>query len=824
MFARRLILLMSVAIYLVDVGMSRAQDVPRVDLYGDPLPAGVITRLGTLQFRHATTTMAPLAFSKDGKRLLSASSGDQSIRIWDAATGKQLQAVKFPEPDSYISAAAFSADGNSLAIAGPLAGVHFWNANRDKPWSKTSMAGSNRGLSMTPDGRLLAVAENGGAIRLWEPIEGKESPRTFSSPNTCHEVRLSHDGKLLAASTGRSVLVWDVASGNELHKLPIDSGGLIAAMTALSPDNKYLAAPNGGEQFFPTNIVLWDLANGKKVHEISCDGYSAAVFSPDGKWLAVAGNNSISVWDVATGKERRKLTTGGSSPMFTPDGRTLAYRHGATIHLWNLETGRPFPHRQGHQSFVRPSAFSLNGKLLASAANKEIILWDLATSKQLHLLAGHQSSVSRLAFSTDGKTLITASNQDRTVRRWDVAGGKELSCITIDDPYRSVPSSIFTLSYDRRTVVSVRRGKDGQNDFTIDGWDVDTGKALFHRENVIGPIVAELLSREGKPMHSANLAQPLSEIQRLGPIAHSFDGKIVAAGVNPSDSGTSQNDAVTLLETATKLELLRIPSGPITDLAFSPDGRLLLTSKPNAQVQLWDVATGKELLRDAGPESFNDTLNFRFGSKLAFSSDGQRVAIGQMDSTILIWDVNSSRWHGKLFAPTLGAGELETLWTDLRGVDGRKVHTAIWSLAAGGKPALELLKDRLKPTAEVDAKRIRQLIADLASERFTARDAASRELIAVGAQAEKLLRASLEGASSVEFRRRVESVLESYEKLDSPELLRRFRAIQVLESNGTPPAREVLEAVAKGAAGERETREAEAALQRLRQRAAATAR
>ena len=94
---------------------------------------------------------------------------------------------------------------------------------------------------------------------------------------------------------------------------------------------------------------------------------------------------------------------------------------------------------------------------------------------------------------------------------------------------------------------------------------------------------------------------------------------------------------------------------------------------------------------------------------------------------------------------------------------------------------------------------------------------------AAGEQAEALLRTSLEEPSSVETRRRVESVLASLEKIDSSDLLRRLRAIQALELIGTAQAKEILEAVARGAARARETREAQAALQRLGQRTFAPA-
>src|SRR5439155_1699583 len=96
----------------------------------------------------------------------------------------------------------------------------------------------------------------------------------------------------------------------------------------------------------------------------------------------------------------------------------------------------------------------------------------------------------------------------------------------------------FRLSHDRRTLVLVHRKSIGPND--IQGWDVDSGKELFHRRNVAEAVVAELLSREGKPMYSAELARVLLANQGRGPVAQSPDGKIVARvdyGIRQENSG-----------------------------------------------------------------------------------------------------------------------------------------------------------------------------------------------------------------------------------------------------------------------------------------------
>jgi hypothetical protein len=124
------------------------------------------------------------------------------------------------------------------------------------------------------------------------------------------------------------------------------------------------------------------------------------------------------------------------------------------------------------------------------------------------------------------------------------------------------------------------------------------------------------------------------------------------------------------------------------------------------------------------------------------------------------------------------------------------------------------LSKRLLPAVEVAA-RIRRLIADLDSEHFQTRKAALDELRELGGVAEPALRRVLEGKPSAELRRSVQSLLPVPWVVASSEERRRLRAVAVLEQTGTPAARPVLDRLAAGAEGARQTREAQAALRRL---------
>ncbi|MGB2821879.1 MAG: hypothetical protein WBF17_12920, partial [Phycisphaerae bacterium] len=258
--------------------------------------------------------------------------------------------------------------------------------------------------------------------------------------------------------------------------------------------------------------------------------------------------------------------------------------------------------------------------------------------------------------------------------------------------------------------------------------------------------------------------------------------------------------------------------GGVGCVAFSSDGKLLAAAGWDETIRGWEMATGQIVFRFRAEPVTRQSL--------AFSADGRRLASGHCDSTVLIWTLNPLERTAPARETKLSAREMEQLWSDLCEKGPRTGYRALWRLVSAPDAAVAFLGERLgEAAAPVGPERMEAAIRRLSHPEFRTRQEASELLRQCGSAAEPALRATLKTTRSAETRGRIRALLEELADpfRSTAGSLRHGRAIQALELIGSEKARAVLQELAARRDPTPLSREAAAAIKRLRGRLAGTA-
>jgi RNA polymerase sigma factor (sigma-70 family) len=548
-------------------------------------------------------------------------SDEKTFRVWDLATRKELRKLEGQgEPGQ--PCAMFSPDGRVVATQSDDTDrknglVRVWDVATGKElWHESVVMGFlDRGLTLIdfpPDGKTLAVFDNAsGRVSLRDRTTGRETRSFAAMPRQdIFQPGLSPDGKTLFAGTrGATVRAWDMASGKELP--PLDGHSGQGADFAVSRDGKTVLTTAGYQR-----VLVWDWPAGKERGQIEPESRGVVVHmavSADGKRAEIicGGEFALRCFDLENGKEMPGPAEGHRSAIsgfaITPDGKVVSCDYDA-IHVWDLRTGRPL-HQGATEHSVHPGRFavSADGKLVATAGlrGSMVALRERDTGRLVRMIDAGGRGVDGIAFVPEGRLLaITAWTQARSgfqggkwvggrcfLTLWDADRGRELRRMEGEIAYGAP-----TFSPDGRLLAGTDREQ-------VRVWDVATGRQ--------------------------RVELPQTQVHGL---AFSPDSRTLACG---------DGDGITLWELATRKERTRIefPSSSGVALSFSPDGRWLAwggqaRNHPGPQeVYLWDVWRGEKVRPFTGHDLWV--------SGLAFTPDGRRLVSAGADTTLLVWDMTA---------------------------------------------------------------------------------------------------------------------------------------------------------------------------------------
>ena len=277
-----------------------------------------------------------------------------------------------------------------------------------------------------------------------------------------------------------------------------------------------------------------------------------------------------------------------------------------------------------HTNTITSVAFSPNGaQVLSGSFDNTVKLWDVASGRLLRTFVGHAGVVQSVAFSPNG-ALVASGSGDKTVRLWETATGREIRRLVTD-----------------WTIESIAFSPDGMRIFAyssqIMSWDVASGRLLQSVAPLkTGSISTLTFSRDGTRA-------------AFGAFITFYDGTLNVLDLTSKRLTVLSKTHWEKVADVSETRIERVHS-----LAFSPDGRLLLSATgrdagPREDVaKLWDLTTGRVLHTLSG---HSDEI-----TSVAFSSDGGKVLTTSRDKTIKIWDTTT----GQLLRTISEEGIVET--------------------------------------------------------------------------------------------------------------------------------------------------------------------
>lgn len=470
-------------------------------------------------------TVLSVAFSRDGKRLLT-SSYDETARLWNVETGELVRS--FVGHDWWVWCAAFSPDEKRIVTASHDGSAIVWSVDTGEPIG-VPFIGHRRGGSQTPiyavafspDGRLVASGGLDNRVLIWDPdeiepfdysvaIEQGKFPEQKCLALEGHKaavrsVAFSGDGqRIISGSQDNTVSVWDADSGQLIKALRGHAGRVRSCR--FSGGGKL--AVSGG---YDGRVKFWDIdgyEESRVLRGYVLDGHLDAIlgasFSRDGQQVVTASRDrSAMTWELESGKQLLTLREGHSFTtsvgLFFPDRKKLLTSAvDNTVRIWDIATG-------AEMAGLRLTGTGLRGAVALSSDGRWILtgsdrpdeetdsgerlakLWDAQSGDLLCELRGHKTEVTAVAISPDTNTLFTGDRNGRCVL-WDRESGQEIRRFWDDD---QINAAAFLPDGERVLTAS--------NYKVVRQWLVPTGEedrsaVLQHPDSV----AAMAVSRDGR--------------------------------------------------------------------------------------------------------------------------------------------------------------------------------------------------------------------------------------------------------------------------------------------------------------------------------------
>lgn len=564
----------------------------------EPFDLATLKRLGKIQL---TGDSGPVAYRPGGKEFAAAIE-DEKIAIFDSASGKQLSVISPPDDPAFSTGEIFrfSPDGNKLIVSARQYRYYFYDL-KEKNITRYAVDGDSKEIAWDPKNRIFAIGHSGpgktDTISIGNPADGTIRLKLATTlPVSVAAVAISPDGQWLAAG-GRTnrVELWKVAD--------------IAANLADAHIPSSLRVPDKDPKTFPLEMSGEVAANTSvepPVGEPKTGDDPPA--SSGGNLVLTAPQASIDVIKFSADGKQLFVGMGIVHDKSEEDGYVLTY---------DLATGKQTARFGDRYEGITAMALHPGkpGHVLIADAADTIEHWDMSSSPPTQVGNFKASGIiNGLNFTPDGANLVVGE-----VRRIFVKPADDLAAKGRDLTGAEVITQAMDVSTDGKYIASVT------GDAEVIVYNIADGSVKAKFESDLGGGYHVAFS----PKANVIAFQDAEDDETIA-LADVETGGIVGRlklpeSSNPGDSGINN---VTLI-----------------DLAFSPDGKLLLAGGSNGDAYLYDMASGK-LIKQILDHAKNDTDGkgiqaFTKGNikGVAFSPDSARFATGAGDGTIRVYEV-----------------------------------------------------------------------------------------------------------------------------------------------------------------------------------------
>jgi len=643
------------------------------------------------------SAVTAVALSADGTQLYSAA-GDNVIRCTNLADGAEVRQIK----GHTGAIVRLHVQGATLFSGSADGTARLWKTADGAAIRSVNHGAAVTGFAVDPTGKTLATCGADKNVKLWNVADGAAITTLTGHVGVPADVSFSADGTRVASISDEALWLWDVAAGRRLESFALPEGAqhgvgfhesqLVAAAAdgslqivrphleqlidahadgvlslALVPDGTKVVT-SGADK----TVKLWDLADGKELAVFAgpTEVVSSVAVSADGKQLLGGGADAVlRVWPLPAAAQTKPVEAASQWELASPIRCLHLSREGSRVAVGGEDNvvrvrdwaiGRELERFAGHTMPVLTTAMSADGTFVVSGSA------DKTARKQvldLSRIAVLESAPRDVAFLADAAQLVTAGDAP-ALTRWQISetglaragtlpaeGAKPEGYISAAQTAVAVsPDAGHLAALDSTGRTHVWNLADGALTFAVDAPPQATESevppaAATEAEDAPAPERGGVqFSADGNKLVIGYGRQVRVVDATTGGFQERFDQPAAVTDVAISPDGLSvEVGRVGEAENAAlyKCALERIigsHAGPVTAIAFTPDGAGLVSGGADKLVRRWNVAPGEG--EDGGEAVAQYPGAEDVVTCVEVTKDGRRVLAGGLDKTVRIWPLN----------------------------------------------------------------------------------------------------------------------------------------------------------------------------------------